>query len=238
MARERPFKDELKAYREALYRPRVPGSDGPDGVGNDNPPDREHLQNWEKDFRAQEIWDKFKEHNPTASPNELIKPVLKMRREARAWPARIAHVSDWPKELHKYYAQRAKEVFARYESLDDVAGEILVLFYEMMDAVHAVEFESRTLLAEKPQHISRQKKTRKRDKTQHDKTQHDDNWGIHRLFIIAINNFWQRQCGRLDDAAVAALTEIAFPDADISAEQVRNVRRSIKAFGRVKTGSG
>jgi hypothetical protein len=231
MARERPFKDELKAYREALRRPRVLGSRGPEGLGNSNSADREHLQNWEDDSRARVIWGKFKEQNPTASPNELIKPVLKMRREARAWVAKISRTNDWPKELHERYAQRAAEVFARHKSLWDAAAQIGCLFYEMLDAAEVLELWRGHMLAGAPR-ISRQKKTRKRDKTQPDTMQRDDNWAARRLCIVAIDNFWQRQCGRPDDAAVAALTEIAIPGTEITPEQVRNVRRAIKR-GRV-----
>jgi hypothetical protein len=208
MARERPFKDELKDVHKAVR----------------NSADCEHLQRWEDDFRAQEIWDRFKEHNPNASPNELIKPVLKMRREARAWVARISQTSDWPKDLHRLYARRAAEVFARHESLWDAAAQIGILFYEMLETAETVELWRGDMLSGMPPHISRQKKT-----------QRDDNWAIHKLCIIKISNFWQRQCGRPADAEVAALTEIAFPDVEITAEQVRTVRRSTGEVGMWKT---
>ena len=140
MARERPFKDELKAYRKALYRPRDPRSEKPDErSGSSNSADRKHLQRWENDSRAQEIWDKFKEHNPTASPNELIKPVLKARREARAWIARMSMTSDWPKIWHRHYAQHATEIFAQCESLADATAEIGVLYDDMLVATEVLE---------------------------------------------------------------------------------------------------
>jgi hypothetical protein len=67
MARERPFTDELKDYR---------------GIGKRRSVVREHLQRWADDPRAQEIWNKFKEHNPTASPQELIDCTQGARRTA------------------------------------------------------------------------------------------------------------------------------------------------------------
>jgi hypothetical protein len=153
--------------------------------------------------------------------------VLKARDEGR-WIARISHTSKSLKKSHRYYAERAAQIFARHESLADATAEIGALFYEMSDAVEAFELWRGDMLAGMPPNIGRQKKTRKRDKTQPDTIQRDDNWAARRLCIIMIDNFWQRQCGRPDDAAVAALTEIAIPGTEIDAEQVRNVRKSIK----------
>jgi hypothetical protein len=138
--------------------------------------------------------------------------------------------SDWPKIWHRHYAQHATEIFAQYESLADATAEIGVLYDDMLVATEVLELWRGHMLAGAP-HISRQKKTRKRDKTQHDNMQRDDNWAIHRLCIIAISSFWQRQCGRPDDAIVAALSEIAFPDIEITADQVRRVRRSTGQVG-------
>jgi hypothetical protein len=216
MARERPFTDELKDYR---------------GIGKRRSVVREHLQRWADDFRAQEIWDKFKEHNPTASPQELILTVLKARDEGR-WIARLSQATEEPEEWRKYYARRAAEIFARQKPLWETAGEVGALFYAMLEAAEVFELHRGYMLDGMPPHIGRQKKTRKRDNTQPDTMQRDDNWAARRLCIIAIDNFWQRQCSRPDDAAVAALTEIAIPGTEITPEQVRNVRRSIKR-GRV-----
>lgn len=229
MARERPFKAELIEVRKALYRPRVPGSRGPDGVGSSNSADREHLIRWEGDERVEEIWAKFHTLSPTTSPKELISRCLKARRQANAWVARISRSKDWPKQLHRRYAERATNIFSRHKSLSDATAKIGVLFYEMLDATLAVELNRGSLLAEKPPHISRQNKTKKHE----DKRQVDNNWRVHRLCMISIGAFWYEQCCRCDDTEVAALTEIAIPGAVIDADQVRNVRRSIKAAATI-----
>jgi hypothetical protein len=232
MVRQRPFKNELIAFREALYRPRVPGSRGRDGLGSSNSADREHLVRWEHDLRTEEIWAKFKAHNPTTSPREFISRGPNARRNAQSLLARISHSKDWPKQLHRHYAERATNIFAQHKSLSDATAEMGVLFYEMCDAVVALELSSFDLPVELP--FGRQNKTRKRD----DKTQEDNNWRVRRLCVVELSTFWHQRCNRWDDAEVAALVEIAFPGVEITAEQVRNVRRSVKATGELNRETG
>src|ERR1700758_2431942 len=122
MALARPFTAKLIEIRKALNRPRIPGSRGRDGIGNSNSADREHLLRWEGDQRAQEIWTKFHALSPTTSEKEFISHMLKARRNAKAWVARISRSKDWPKQLHRHYAERATEIFAHHESLSDAAA--------------------------------------------------------------------------------------------------------------------
>jgi hypothetical protein len=232
MAPERPFKAELIAFRRALRRPRVSGDLGPDGVGNHNSADVEHLERWEGDCRLEEIWREFRALNPTTTSKEFISRVLKARRNANALLNRISQSKHWRKELHKHYAERANDIFARQESLLDTAGDLLALFYNMRAAAVAFEIAENSLLPQNSPRVSRQNKTQKRE----DKTQRDDNWRVRKLCIAELSNFWREHCGRWSDAEVAALTEIAFPGTEISAEQVRNVRRSMAVEGKAMTG--
>jgi hypothetical protein len=145
---------------------------------------------------------------------------------------RISQSKHWRKELHKHYAERANDIFARQESLLDTAGDLLALFYNMRAAAVAFEIAENSLLPQNSPRVSRQNKTQKRE----DKTQRDDNWRVRKLCIAELSNFWREHCGRWSDAEVAALTEIAFPGTEISAEQVRNVRRSMAVEGKAMTG--
>lgn len=201
MARERLFKDELKAVCKAL----------PDG----NSADRKHLERWEDDSRAQEIWDNFKALSPTTSLKEFIFSVLKARHIVNALPAQISASEDWHKEWQKYFAQSAAEIFAPHRSLTDAMARLSTLYQEAVSALH---LHKRRLPPELP-YISRQNK---------------NNWRVRRLCIDVLSNFWHQQCGRWGDDEVAALTEIAFPGAEITGGQVRTARRSRKAESQHK----
>lgn len=206
MARERPFKDEVKAFRKAL-----PVSSKSE--------DREHLQRWEVDTRAQEIWDKFGALSPATSPKEFIARGLAVRRYAEALPTQISDSKDWHKEWRNYFARCATDIFDPRRSLSDARGMLGILYREADSALYL----HRSRLPLKP-HVSRQNKTRKRE----DKTQKDNNWRAHRTCIVLLSDFWHEQCGHWGDVAVAALTDIAF-DTEIAAHQVRSVRRQRKA---------
>jgi hypothetical protein len=208
MARERLFKAELIEIRKAAS----------------NGADRKHLLRWEEDdWRAQQIWNKFKAHNPAASPKEFIAYNLGFRRYAEAVPA-PADVKDWHKEWRDYFARCATNIFNPRQS-SSASRALLGILYREADAALYLH---KSRLPPKS-YISRQNKTRKHDKTQRIETQSQDNWRTRRLFMIEIGTFWDERCGGLDCGAVAALTEIALPGAALDAEQVRNVWRSVKA---------
>ena len=205
MVRERPFKADVKAVREAL-----PVSRG----------DREHLRRWEDDHRAQQIWDEFKALNPATSPKEFIARNLDVRRYAEALSARISDSKNWHKEWSRHFAHvGATEIFAPDRAFTDQMASLRIL---CRDATFALSLH-KNLLPPKFL-IPRQNKTQKREH----KGQENKNWRAHRIFIVVFSNFWHAQCGRWRDAEVAALTDIAF-DAEIAAHQVRSVRRQHQA---------
>lgn len=172
MARERPFKAELVDVRTAL----------PDS----RRADREHLHRWEDDWRAQEILDKFKAHNPAASPKEFIDRHLKIRQYVN----RISDSKDWHKEWRKYFAKCGTEIFDPRRSFSDRMATLRILY---RDAALALSVYKNRLPP--PQYISRQTKTRKHDKTQRIETQNEDNWRARKLCMILIGALWHEHCG-------------------------------------------
>jgi hypothetical protein len=202
-----PFGELLAQYRLAFEARRFKAS-----------ADREHLQAWAEDNRAEGIWRKLTARN-SVDANEFISHVLKARRNAKALLARIAQSKDWREHWRKYYARRAAEIMNN-QSLSDAADKLEGLADAMRDAEWVFDTRDEYLLPDPPPPIPRQAITKK--------TLSAD-WRVVRVFILDLSAYWRERSGSWGDAEVKGLTEIAFPGiGELENEAVRNIRRGSK----------
>jgi hypothetical protein len=215
MARAPSFGTLLEKYREAFEARQFKAS-----------ADREHLQAWADDPRAEKIWEKLTARNPVDA-NEFIALVLKARRNARALVARIEQSKDWRELWREHYAQAAAEIsksLVREQSLSDAADNLCDaadalarLSEEEREAAWVFDAMDELLLPSPLPPFGRQSTTK------HVSTR---DWRAVRLFILDLSAYWRERCGSWGDAEVTALTEIAFPSVgELENEAVRNIRR-------------
>jgi hypothetical protein len=203
MARPPSFRDLLAQYR-AAFKARHRGS-----------ADREHLDEWAKDPRAEQIWRKLTARH-SVDANEFISRVLAARRKAKATLARFTYLKEGREYWSDYYRKRARKA--------DTADKLSALSEARREAEWVFDAQEELLLPN-PLPISRQRATALA--SVHDRR-------VIRLFVLDVSAYWRERCGSPGDAKIAFLTEIAFPGLYFDAEQGRDLR-SARKQGR-KTG--
>jgi hypothetical protein len=217
------FKAELVAYRESLKPPKVPGSDGVDGVGNRNRADLELLNRLIADERVEELWKKIKSTSGLPA-QELIRTVLRARCSAQASVNRIygqklshwssAFIPSWSDALNDLRERTMAELSRPpsvvsaldvAETFDRAANEARLLhklFFNFSDHLGLPD-QSKFSLSRKDQGGTR----------------------VRKLFMQIMTEFLTTKAGRPFDHEVGVLTEIAFLGRNLDKEDVTAARK-------------
>jgi hypothetical protein len=196
------FKAELETFRENLKPPRKPGDRGPLGIGSRNTADRQLLDRWVEDDRADGIWHKLKKHTPDADPAAFIKAVLAARRSAVASVNRSrSFKAEWDAVVATL-TKRLLQAPLSAERLDALFDDTAQRFRDLHRFYFGFADHAKFELSRKGQ---------KRVRT---------------LFMQILGSYFTEQFGRQFDKEVAALTEIALAEgANLISDHVINIRR-------------
>jgi hypothetical protein len=184
-----------------------------------NPADVAHIKRWLDDPRTEEVWRKIASaanaHIGWLTPTYLVRNVLSLRGLAQH-PAALPNYPE-----HATAAEELAALLAGSAGLPPAAPEILKRFPLLPASLR----ETAIFLREQ---AKRQKASGLVRGSRKAKTQ------ARSLFMYWITHLLTEVCGRSLDNEAAVLTDIAFPDAETTADQVRAARRPTSGSSRRK----
>jgi len=177
---------------------------------------RQHLTEWSKDDRAEEVWQKIRENSDGISAEEFIRVVIKARGEAGGLIHRLDQHASYRKHWIRAHKAKITKTLKSTLSLSEIA--------DVLDGA-AVDF--RTVDDFFDHLLNRFPMSRK----------NQNNSLARRPFWFLVGRFLHKKCGRWMDAEVATLTDIAFPGIETTIDQVRAARRPTTSSGRSSKGN-
>ena len=178
---------------------------------------RQHLFRWRDDYRAEQIWQKFRAKSDRRSGEELIRVVIRARSEACGLNHRIIRNR---RECEHSIRRHEKEIAKALKSnkpLSEIAG--------VLDAAaadfRAIDGRLAADLTDFPPALF---------------TQKDDSITLMRkMFCYRVGTFIHKKCGEWMDEQAGTLADIAFDtETDNAVDQIREMRRRIHR-GKSKT---
>jgi hypothetical protein len=221
-----PFKDALERFR----------------CRNDlEPANREHIERWARDERADALWDRFHREAPEHKPEGLITGALFARCAAELFerigrPRRSNKLrktvsnlllSDSPDWRVAPFLEHAAEYLRNEPEIYQVAPDILPDYTVRIVNVDSVDAEALGLGLESsaPQVIADPDGELPPLLAYRNVRQNVNNSRPRRTFKILLSEQMKLIRGNRLDDLVAALTEIAFPGGEVDADHVRPARR-------------
>jgi hypothetical protein len=224
---------ELRTYLARMKPPLEPGARDWRGVGNRNTADRELIERWLADDRADDGWRMVCEaaaaKNMRIEPELVIKTVLAARRSARATVNRIYGVRH-PHRLSGW-SDRLQELKERItDKLVQGPGKL-----EPDDVAHFLEEQASALREWGEVNLSFSDHRGLPGRTKFEVSRQDqDGSRARKLFMRIASDFFFSHLNRPLDEVVATLTEVAFPGKQIDVEDVIAARKPTTKSGRTR----